>query len=94
MIYGEDSKMEDMVTGLEAIKAKMAERSSRRWLLNLEDGSVDAQESMQGGVILLVTGTITSKQHPEPRQVLFNLILCRCDEACDKNELNNIYSLQ
>lgn len=70
MIYGEGSNEEQMVTGLEAIKAKMRERSSRKWVLNLEHGSVDAQRSMDGGVMLLVTGTITCKKHSQPRQVL------------------------
>ncbi len=76
MIYGEGSKPEEVVSGLEAIKEKLSARAARNWVLSLESGSVDAQQSKDGGVLLMVTGSITSKHGGEqqPRQVILPLL--------------------
>lgn len=69
MIYGEGTAPEESVVGIDAIKEKLAARSGRGYLLSLEHGTVDAQQSVDGGVLLMVTGTITRKGSDTPSQV-------------------------
>ena len=69
MIYGEGTAPEESVVGIEAIKEKLAARCGQGYLLSLEHGTVDAQQSMDGGVLLMVTGTITRKGSNTPSQV-------------------------
>ncbi len=55
---------------MEAIKASLSERAMRNRSVSLESGSVDAQKSKDGGVIIMVTGSIFSKDASEsPKQV-------------------------
>ena len=68
-IYGEGTAPEESVVGIENIKEKLAARSSRGYIVSLEHGTVDAQQSSDGGVLLMVTGTITRKGSDQPSQV-------------------------
>jgi len=51
----------DAVTGIAAIKEKLDERVKTGWVVSLDDGNVDAQSSHDGGVFLMVTGSLNSK---------------------------------
>lgn len=74
MVCGEGTHSEDPVMGMEQIKAKIAERGCLNAIFNLEHGSIDAQPSKDGGVLLMVTGTITKKNAP-PRQFVQSFFL-------------------
>lgn len=69
MIYGEGTAPEESVVGIEAIKEKLAARCGQGFFLSLEHGTVDAQQSIECGVLLMVTGTITRKGSDTPSQV-------------------------
>eukprot|EP00615_Pteridomonas_danica_P004393 CAMPEP_0114345830 /NCGR_PEP_ID=MMETSP0101-20121206/12576_1 /TAXON_ID=38822 ORGANISM="Pteridomonas danica, Strain PT" /NCGR_SAMPLE_ID=MMETSP0101 /ASSEMBLY_ACC=CAM_ASM_000211 /LENGTH=471 /DNA_ID=CAMNT_0001482099 /DNA_START=176 /DNA_END=1591 /DNA_ORIENTATION=- len=75
LIYGEGLEPVELATGLDAIKSKFSERANRRWVISLENGSVDAQQSRGGGVMLMVTGTITSKASRQPRHFVQSFFL-------------------
>jgi hypothetical protein len=75
LIYGEGSNPVEITTGLSAIKSKLSERCSKDWVLSLENGSVDAQQSVDDGVLLMVTGTLTSKSNRQPRQFVQSFFL-------------------
>lgn len=68
LIYGEGNGTETASQGIEAIRQKLTTRSSRGWEINLESGTVDAQSSKDGGVLLMVTGSL-SRSDQKPKQV-------------------------
>lgn len=74
VVCGEGTRSEDPVIGMEQIKAKITDRRCQNAVFNLEHGSLDAQPSKDGGVLLMVTGTIT-KQNEPPRQFVQSFFL-------------------
>lgn len=67
------------ITGIEEIKAAIASGYSSNVAgqvqVDLECGSVDAQPSKDGGVILIVTGAMTSKEDKHSRMFVQNFYL-------------------
>lgn len=72
--YVDGANAQGPVGGMQKIKEVIRQRGSEHWVLDLESGSVDAQPSKDGGVLLLVTGILTTQNQP-PRQFVQTFFL-------------------
>ena len=61
LVYGEGSGEVEPVTGIEGIKSKINSRGCKGAEFNIASGTLDAQPTMNNGVMVMVTGTITKK---------------------------------
>ncbi|CAM9324654.1 unnamed protein product [Phaeothamnion confervicola] len=78
-LHSEGSRHEMPVTGLDNIRAKIAQLGLDGASVQIDEcGSVDAQSSENGGVVLMVTGEITIRHDP-PRQFVQTFVLARND---------------
>ncbi|CAN0164300.1 unnamed protein product, partial [Ectocarpus sp. 12 AP-2014] len=82
--HASGTKEEEPVSGLEDIKAKIKHLGLGGATVDLGCGSVDAQPSEGGGVLLMVTGSITIA-NTDPRQFCQTFFLARQHQDNDRH---------
>lgn len=88
--HGDGSQPEPAVSGMANIKEKISALGLANAQVNLDSGSVDAQRSKDGGVLLMVTGTMTIKTSKQPKQFVQTFFLAPQHQ---KSELTSFFVL-
>ncbi|KAG7398570.1 GTPase activating protein (SH3 domain) binding protein [Phytophthora boehmeriae] len=65
--HGVGSHMEEPIAGQRAINDQILKRGYAGARVDLDAGSIDCQNSLGGGVLVLVTGVMTLRASPEPK---------------------------
>ncbi|KAF4320991.1 hypothetical protein BBO99_00001597 [Phytophthora kernoviae] len=65
--HGVGSHMEEPIAGQRAINDQILKRGYAGARVDLDAGSIDCQNSLGGGVLVLVTGVMTLRSSPEPK---------------------------
>ncbi|CAI5700629.1 unnamed protein product [Peronospora effusa] len=65
--HGVGSHMEEPIAGQRAINDQILKRGYAGARVDLDAGSIDCQNSLGGGVFVLVTGIMTLRSSPEPK---------------------------
>ncbi|CAI5741072.1 unnamed protein product [Peronospora destructor] len=65
--HGVGSHMEEPVAGQRAINDQILKRGYAGARVDLDAGSIDCQNSLGGGVFVLVTGVMTLRHSPKPK---------------------------
>ncbi|KAK1930956.1 putative G3BP-like protein [Phytophthora citrophthora] len=65
--HGVGSHMEEPIAGQRAINEQILKRGYAGARVDLDAGSIDCQNSLGGGVLVLVTGVMTLRTSPEPK---------------------------
>ncbi|CAI5741240.1 unnamed protein product [Peronospora destructor] len=65
--HGVGSHMEEPIAGQQAINDQILKRGYAGARVDLDAGSIDCQNSLGGGVFVLVTGVMTLRRSPDPK---------------------------